>query len=140
MGPNEQFKCQYVCFIDRNHHMQFTISPHDGAKILHTLENCSDAVLKTLLTLNSSTPITSSNNKDLTQSWKREPNIYLWLSHLFRIRLRGLCQKTRMITENPGIVILSDIDSISCYTKRCVYLCLLKPLCERSKIISNIAS
>jgi len=50
--------------------MQFKIPPHDGAKILHTLENCSGAVLKTLLTLNSSTLIISSNNKrkDLTQS------------------------------------------------------------------------
>ena len=86
----------------------------------------------------------SSKNKrkDLTQSWKREPNSYLWLSHLFRIRLKGLCQKTRIITENPGIVILSDTDSVSHYTKWCcVFICLLKPLWERSKkIISNIAS
>ena len=38
-------------FIDINNHMQFKISPHDGAKLLHTSENCSGAVLKTLLPL-----------------------------------------------------------------------------------------
>lgn len=58
--------------------MQFKISPHDGAKILHTLED-SGAVLKTLLTLNSSTLFISSKNKrkDNTKLKKRTQQLFM---------------------------------------------------------------